>query len=294
MPNTEVITDIDQITDKKKLAEEKKRLKSDQKEQKKEAKRRAKELYLQEAQLDDDSGASGVSVFLVTALIVVVWIAILCLLVKLDVGGFGSGVLTPVLKDVPVINKILPSTEGATDVTMETGEDYGGYKSLAEAVRYIKELELELQSAQSAQSTSSEEVANLKAEVERLKTFENNQVEFQRIKTEFYEEVVYAENGPGAEEYKKYYESIDPTTAEYLYKQVVQQVEESDDVKEYAQAYSEMKPKEAAAIFESMTDNLGLASRILSVMSAEDRGKILGAMDSATAARITKIMDPES
>lgn len=294
MPNTEVITDIDQITDKKKLAEEKKRLKSDQKEQKKEAKRRAKELYLQEAQLDDDSGAGGVSVFLVTALIVVVWIAILCLLVKLDVGGFGSGVLAPVLKDVPVINKILPSTEGATDVTMETGEDYGGYKSLAEAVRYIKELELELQSAQSAQSTSSEEVANLKAEVERLKTFENNQVEFQRIKTEFYEEVVYAENGPGAEEYKKYYESIDPTTAEYLYKQVVQQVEESDDVKEYAQAYSEMKPKEAAAIFESMTDNLGLASRILSVMSAEDRGKILGAMDSATAARITKIMDPES
>lgn len=294
MPNTEVITDIDQITDKEKLAEEKKRLKSEQKEQKKEAKRRAKELYLQEAQLDDDSGTSGISVFLVTALIVVVWIAILCLLVKLDVGGFGSGVLTPVLKDVPVINKILPSTDSVTDMTTETEEDYGGYKSLEEAVRYIKELELELQSAQSAQTTSSEEVANLKAEVDRLKTFENNQVEFQRIKTEFYEEVVYAENGPGAEEYKKYYESIDPTTAEYLYKQVVQQVEESNDVKEYAQAYSEMKPKEAAAIFESMTDNLGLASRILSVMSAEDRGKILGAMDSAIAARITKIMDPES
>lgn len=294
MPNTEVITDIDQITDKGKLAEEKKRLKSEQKEQKREAKRRAKELYLQEAQLDDDSGTSGVSVFLVTTLIVVVWIAILCLLVKLDVGGFGSSVLTPVLKNVPVINKILPSTDEVTDITTETGEDYGGYKSLEEAVKYIKELELELQSAQSAQSTSSEEVASLKAEVERLKTFENNQVEFQRIKTEFYEEVVYAENGPGAEEYKKYYESIDPATAEYLYKQVVQQVEESDDVKEYAQAYSEMKPKEAAAIFESMTDNLGLASRILSVMSAEDRGKILGAMDPATAARITKIMDPES
>jgi flagellar motility protein MotE (MotC chaperone) len=294
MPNTEVITDIDQITDKEKLAEEKKRLKSEQKEQKREAKRRAKELYLQEAQLDDDSGASGVSVFLVTTLIVVVWIAILCLLVKLDVGGFGSSVLTPVLKNVPVINKILPSTDEVTDIATETGEDYGGYKSLEEAVKYIKELELELQSAQSAQSTSSEEVANLKAEVERLKTFENNQVEFQRIKTEFYEEVVYAENGPGAEEYKKYYESIDPATAEYLYKQVVQQVEESDDVKEYAQAYSEMKPKEAAAIFESMTDNLGLASRILSVMSAEDRGKILGVMDPATAARITKIMDPES
>ena len=55
-----------------------------------------------------------------------------------------------------------------------------------------------------------------------------------------------------------------------------------------------MKPKAAAAIIEAMTDNLGLASRILSVMSPEDRGKILEAMDPQVAARITKIMDPES
>lgn len=292
MPGTEVITDIDPRAEKKKLAEEKKKLKAEQKEQKREAKRRAKEISLQEAQLDDDEEGNGVSVFLVTALIVVVWIAILCLLIKLDVGGFGSGVLSPVLKDVPVINKILPAVnEMETDGI--TGESYGGYTSLKEAVDYIKELELELQRAQSASATNTEEVANLKAEVERLKTFEDSQLEFQMVKTKFYEEVVYAENGPGAEAYKEYFESIDPATAEYLYKQVVQQVEESQELKEYAQAYSEMKPKEAAAIFEAMTDNLGLASRILSVMSAEDRGKILGAMDKSVAARITKIMDPE-
>ena len=148
--------------------------------------------------------------------------------------------------------------------------------------------------AQAAGASSTEEVEELKAQVARLKTFEDNQVEFQRIKTEFYEEVVYAENGPGEEAYKKYFESIDPTTAEYLYKQVVQQVEESNEVKEYAQAYSEMKPKAAAKIFEEMTDNLGLAARILSSMSAEDRGNILANMDPVVAARITKIMDPES
>lgn len=291
MPGTEVITDIDSRAEKKKLAEEKKQLKAEQKAQKKEAKRRAKEISLQEAQLDDDEG-NGVSVFLVTSLIVVVWIAILCLLIKLDVGGFGSGVLSPVLRDIPVINKILPATnEMETDIL--TGESYGGYTSLKEAVDYIKELELELQRAQSASATNTEEVANLKAEVERLKTFEDSQLEFQMVKTKFYEEVVYAENGPGAEAYKEYFETIDPATAEYLYKQVVQQVEESQELKEYAQAYSEMKPKEAAAIFEAMTDNLGLASRILAVMSAEDRGKILGAMNKDVAARITKIMDPE-
>lgn len=293
MPGTEVITDIDPRVEKKKLAEEKKRLKSEQKEQKKEAKRRAKEISLQEAQLEDEDEGNGVSVFLVTALIVVVWIAILCLLIKLDVGGFGSGVLSPVLKDIPVINKILPASN-EVEVGDITGEGYGGYTSLKEAVDYIKELELELQREQSAGATSSEEVESLKAEVARLKTFEDEQVNFQRVKTQFYEDVVYAENGPGEEAYQKYYESIDPATAEYLYKQVVQQVEESQEVKDYAQAYSEMKPKEAAAIFEDMSDNLALVARILSVMSAEDRGKILGVMDPGVAARITKIMDPES
>jgi len=55
-----------------------------------------------------------------------------------------------------------------------------------------------------------------------------------------------------------------------------------------------MKPKQAAAIFEQMTNNLDLAARILKVMSADDRGAILGAMNSEVAAKITKIMDPES
>ena len=295
MAGTEVITDIDGKSEKQRLAEEKKRLKAERKEQKKEAKRRAKEIAMQEEELGEDEIGGGFPVFLVTALIVVVWIAILCLLIKLDVGGFGSGVLTPVLKDVPVISKILPTATNEETIVEEARDDssYGGYTNLKEAVDYITELELELQRAQSSGAESSEELESLRAEVARLKTFEDNQVEFQRIKTEFYEEVIYAENGPGEEAYKKYYESIDPATAEYLYKQVVQQVEESNEVKEYAQAYSEMKPKAAAGIIEEMTDNLALAARILSVMSAEDRGAILEAMDAKVAARLTKIMDPE-
>ena len=130
--------------------------------------------------------------------------------------------------------------------------------------------------------------------IARLKTFEANQVEFQRIKTEFYEEVVYAENGPGVDEYQKYYEAMDPTTAEYLYKQVALQLEESKEIREYAQTYSEMDAKDAAKIFEAMTEDLKLVSRILSVMNAEARGDILAEMDPAIAAKLTKIMDPES
>lgn len=270
------------------LKEERKKVK----EEKKAVKRRAREIASQEGELEDEETSTG-SVFMVTFIIVLIWIGILCLVVKLDFGGFGSGVLTPILKDVPVLNKILPSA--SVTVAPEGEEDaYGGYTDLQEAVDYIKELELELERAQSAKTGNEDEIKELKEEVERLKTFEESQVEFQRIKTEFYEEVVYAQNGPGIEEYRKYYEEMDPSMAEYLYKQVVTQLEESDEIKGYARAYAEMKPKEAAAIFEAMPDNLELAARILGAMEADERGKILGAMDPEIAARLTKIMDPES
>jgi flagellar motility protein MotE (MotC chaperone) len=106
--------------------------------------------------------------------------------------------------------------------------------------------------------------------------------------------VVYSDKGPGAEEYRKYYEEMDPTTAEYLYKQVVTQLQESEEIQNYAETYAEMKPKQAAAAFEKMTDNLTLVAKILNAMNTEDRAKIMDAMDSDVVAKLTKIMDPDS
>lgn len=279
---------VDTKAEKKRLKDERKKIKDEQKTQKKEAKKRAKEISAQEAELEDEGG--GVSTFLVTVVIIVIWIAILCLLVKLDVGGFGSNVLAPVLKDVPVVSKILPAE---TVVSTDDEESYGGYTSLREAVDYIRQLELELEQAQSASHTDSEELDELRAEVERLRTFEDAQMEFDRIKTEFYEEVIYAENGPGAEEYQKYYEAIDPTNAEYLYKQVVEQIQEDARLSSYAQAYADIEPANAAKIFEEMTGDLDLVAKILNQMSPTSRGNILAAMDPEIAARITRIMDPD-
>lgn len=289
--NKEALESQNPKEDLKKLKEEKKQLKKEQKEAQKEAKRRAKELAAREAAIPDEDEGGSLSVILVTAIIVAVWIGILCLLVKLDVGGFGSNVLAPLIGDVPVINKILPNSS-----VTETNnpEAYGGYKSLEEAVEQIKLLERQLEAVKESGDDNTELVADLTAEVKRLKTFEDNQIEFERIKNQFYDEVIYADNGPGPEEYIKYYETMDPTTAQEIYAEVIKKQQEDKEIQEYAQAYSEMKPKEAAGIFEAMTDNLDLAARILGQMEPDDRGKILGVMDPTVAAKITKIMDPES
>jgi flagellar motility protein MotE (MotC chaperone) len=281
------------ITEKNKIKDEKRKLQKEQKEQRKEAKKRAKEIARRESELSENEGGGGFAAFMATVLIVIVWLAVIAVIIKLDVGGFGSKVLTPVLKDVPVLNKILPNSH-----MLETTnpEEYGGYSNLKDAVAQIRLLEGELERVNVDNQNKSREITDLKAEVERLQAFEEKQADFQRVMTEFYEEVVYSEKGPGAEGFQKYFEAMDPATAEYIYRQVATQMEEDVEVKKYAAAYgsSAMKPKQAAGIFEAMTDNLELAARILNAMSAEDRGSILGVMDPAIAAKLTKIMDPES
>lgn len=277
--------------EKKKITEEKKKLKADQKAQKKEAKKRAKEIAKQEDELDEDREGNGFVTFLATLFIVFLWIAVVCVIIKLDIGGFGSTVLKPVLEDVPVINKILP---GVSMTETSDPESYGGYTNLRDAVEQLKSLELEIDRLQTVNKTKDEQIDLLSAEVVRLREFEQKQVEFQRIRTEFYEEVVYASNGPGAEEYRKFYEAMDPASAEFIYRQVIIQLQESAEVRDYASTYSQMKPKQAAAIFEDMENDLQLVARILKTMNAESRGAILGVMDSEIAAKLTKIMDPES
>lgn len=277
-------------TERRRLKEEKKRLKRDQKAQRKEAKKRAAEIARHEEELDEDSSNPLVT-FGATLLIIVLWLAVICIIVKLDIGGFGSTVLTPILKDVPVVNKILPGT--TVTETVEP-ENYGGYSSLQEAVAYIKELEQQLERVQNASNVKDSDIEVLKAEIERLSEFEEAHVEFDRIYTQFYEQVVNSAKGPGPEAYAKWYEEMNPTTAEYLYKQVMIQLQASEEIQNYASTYAEMKPKQAAKLFEEMTDNLNLVAKILEAMNAEDRAEIFDAMDSEVAAKLTKIMDPDA
>lgn len=278
--------------EKNRIRGEKKQLKKEKKEQRREVKRRAKEIARQEEALGDEEGNSFVT-FAATLFIVLLWLAVVCVIVKLDVGGFGSSVLAPILKDVPVLNHILPKS--ALTQT-DNPEEYGGYSSLSEAVDYIKQLELEIERLQTASKSKDNDIAQLQAQVQRLKPFEEAQVEFQRIQEAFGEQVIYNEKSPGPEEYKKWYEALDPATAESLYKQVVIQLKESEAFGEYASAYALMKPKEAADLLEQMTSDsdMKLAARILEAMDATARADILNEIDPEFGARLTKIMDPDS
>jgi len=236
--------------------------------------------------LGTEKSGSKVLTVLISIAIAVLWFIVLGLLIKFDVGGFGSGVLRPIIKDVPILNKILPKV---SEEQLAKENDYE-YKSLAEAIAKIKELEGTIRELEESNKEHEAEKAELMAEIDRLKQFEENQKEFEERQKEFDEKVVFAEKAPDLEEYKKFYEKINPANAETIYRQVVEQLEYSDAIQEKADIYRKMDPKAAADIFETMTADVGSVAKILLAMKPSESAKILGEMDKVTAAKITKKM----
>ncbi len=256
------------------------------------AKKKSKEELDIDDSLDmgEEAESTGGNKFLnalIVIAVIIIWLAIFALLIKMNVGGIGS-MLRPYLKNIPVINMILPE---ATDE--EIAEETGGkYKNLSEAIDRINELEAQLAGYKNSDSNDASTIAELQAEVARLKVFEENAQYYQDLKDRFDKEVVYADNAPDISNYKQWYESIDSDNAAKLYQQVVKDLQETQKVKDWAEAYAKMDPDKAAAILEEMTGDTNLVAKILNCMTAKQRAAVLAEMDPVYAAKITKIMYP--
>ena len=233
---------------------------------------------------ENESLFSRILTIVIVLFIVAIWLSIFALLIKYDVGGFGSTVLRPILKDIPGINQILP------DIPDEQAAEENNYpyRNLPEAMERIRELEALLAAANGTKKGNANYLAQLEAEVSRLKTFEENQLQFQTEKDKFDKEIVFNDKAPDIEEYKKYYEMIDPDNAAEIYRQVVEQQEADRRIIEQAEMYKSMKPEEAAKILNGMGGDLDLVSNILLHMKTKEAGAILAKMDANMAAKITK------
>lgn len=267
----------------------KKQEKARKKEEKKKRKQEKKAARQEQEMAEEQETVGGkLIVAFATLVIIAIWLGILALLIRLDVGGFGSTVLYPLLKDVPYVNKILPEVklEGNAE-----DADYP-YQTVDEAIARIKELEGELETALQSDKDGTARIEELQSQVRKLRKYRDNEAEFEKLRQEFYEEVVFGDDAPDISEYQKFYEAIEPDNAEVLYKEVIEQQAYDDEVADYVKTYSSMKAKDAAAIFETMTDNLSLVKRILEQMGSSQRGDILAAMNQDTAAKLTEMLEP--
>lgn len=238
--------------------------------------------------LDDDEEGGKLAGIIAATVIILIWLAIFVLLIKLDVGGFGSSVLRPILKNVPVLNWILPEVSDE-EAQQETGYKY---KSLADAIARIQELESENAMLQENIKNLEGQISDLTAEVSRLKVFEEYQKNYEALKKKFDTEVVFNSKAPDIKEYKEWYEKLDKANAAEIYRQVLEKYQVDERIKSWAEAYTKMDPAKAAAVLQEMTPDTDKVAKILLNMDSKYRAAILDAMDPLFAAKLTVITYP--
>lgn len=233
---------------------------------------------------ENESGGSKLVTALIAIVIILIWLAVFAFLIKMDVGGIGSKVLYPVLKDVPVVNKILPNV--SEDLQAEEG-DYE-YTTLKAANERIKELESKLKSENGTQDANSDYILELEAKLMKLQKYKDEYDDFQKRVKEFDEKVVFTKNAPDISEYQKYYEEIQPENAEKIYKQVLLKLQYTKKAEELGKFYANMDADKAAARLSEMSEDLSLIRDILENMTEKQAAAILQEMDVDFAAQVTK------
>ena len=234
---------------------------------------------------NNEEKKGGLLTVFIVILIIVIWVAIFALLINLDVGGLGT-TLRPVLKDVPLVNKILPEV---TDEKIAWENDLA-YKDIIEANQRIKELEILVDKLTIESEDKDDEITALTSQVNRLKEIEKQMADFEDRVYEFDKQIVYAENAPSIEEYIKWYETISPENAERIYEMAIQKEAYNATIREKASYYEKMKTSAAADIFENMTADIEYVCKLLYCMKVQTVSDILAAMDPLYAAKITRKM----
>ncbi len=233
----------------------------------------------------EEEKKGGLLTVFIVILIIVIWIAIFALLINLDVGGLGTS-LRPMLKDIPLVNKILPAV---SDDELAWENDLA-YKDIIEANQRIKELEILVDKLTIDNEDKDDEITALTSQVNRLKELEKKMADFEDRVYEFDRKIVFGEHAPSIEEYIKWYETISPENAERIYEMAIQKEAYNVTIKEKAAYYEKMKASDAAEVFENMTADLEFVCKMLYCMKVQSVSDILSSMDPLYAAKITRKM----
>lgn len=235
---------------------------------------------------NQESSGGKILTALIIFLIVLIWLAILALLIKFDVGGLGSGVLRPVLKDIPVINRILPDVSEE----QEAYENAYPFKTLKEASEYIKKIEMEADKLREENNDYAFRQAEMQKEIDSLRHYEEEQEAFAALREAFDREVVYNDKAPKIEEYIKWYAQMYPNNAAAIYAEALEKQLVEESIQREADYLTSMKAKDAAKILSEMPSDIDLICRLLNCMKESEVSDILTNMEPLFAARIVNRM----
>lgn len=238
---------------------------------------------------DEKESSGSLTAFLIVLIFILIWLSVFALLIKFDAGNLGT-TLRPYIKDIPVLNLILPKV---SDDVIQQEKDYP-YKNLDEAIEKIKELQAQNEALTKTNTEQSEKIAELTAENNRLKVYEDNLTSFEERVKRFEQYVVFNDKAPTVEEYKKFYEELSPANAEQIYREVLALLQYDETIKSQATLLSTMKPGAAAEALQNMTADIEWITKVISCMKTSNATDILNKMDSLFVSKILQRMSDVS
>ncbi|QUI23229.1 hypothetical protein HZI73_13430 [Vallitalea pronyensis] len=239
---------------------------------------------------------SALSIVIGIIISALVLLGALIAVIRLDIAGFGTQYAYPLLKDIPVLNIILPEVVVEAGTDAENQDTAYAFETVDEAVERLKVTETLLKDKEVQAIDLQEQIKLLEAENARLKVFEENQLLFDERKKEFDEMVVLGKGVPDISNFRTFYEEIKPDNAAEIYGEVIKKEAYNQEIVDIAQVYQSMKPASAAAILMKMTttsSKMKMVVQILDHIDSEQQGAILSAMETKTAAKITEYLFPK-
>lgn len=232
-----------------------------------------------------EEGGGKLGTFLIIILFLLIWISVLALLIKLDVGGLGT-TLRPYIKDVPVVNLMLPNV---SDEQIQWEENYP-YKNMDEAMNELDLLKQQVEKLTKENTEQAIEITQLRAENNRLKNFEDDVKAFEERVKRFDQYVVFNDKAPDVTAYKEFYESIEPENAAQLYQYVVELIQYDEGVIKQAELFANMKPGQAAEALQEMTADIEFITKVLLAMKKDNATEIMNKMDALFVAKVMQRM----
>ena len=189
----------------------------------------------------------------------------------------------PFLAQIPFIGGFIPPTS-------DMPENFGAM-SREEMIARINSLEEQLYNAKREVLAVEETVDANRSEINRLKVFEEQQLDFKREKADFDRRI--AMSDPQA--FKDYYESIYPENAEVLYPYAEKEASRISEIKKYLNDITQMDETSAANVLQQMIGtDMDLVVSIIQNLESRNAGSILSEMDTLSAASVIKMMAPFS
>lgn len=250
----------------------------------KQLKQEKKDMEKEIAALSENGTGSKIKNFLLLFALLTLFLGILAGMIKMDIGGFGSGILAPVIGNISGLNKILPdknlSSAGTNAATSNTGKNNSTISNSSPVTT--------APAAVTQPAAASHTAANATGTAD-VQTTAGPQPTAQ---TPTAPPTAAAASQPSADT-----QTVSPSQAAAATKAATDtqttdsQAAEKAKLADYVDTYSKMDAKSAASILGNMTGDLQLVAKILTNMKASKRADIMANLDVNTASKLTVLMD---